>query len=613
MIDTKFKAGKYKVPVQMAYDEDYIYLKFRYNKALVNEVRMMEGRKWLGREDPPRKMWRVDNCPHNLFQIAYLEGRNPYAAYDSEIIKHEYKRPLFEHQRLGADFLLTRKRAILAAEMGCGKSLCGIEVMERSKRDDWWYVGPRSAIKAVELELLKWDCKVNPEMMTYEKLTKLVKNWEDGRPAPNIWFDESSRIKSPTAQRSQAAYLLATGAREDHDGYVILTSGSPAPKSPLDWWNQARIACPGFLKEGSYHIFRGSMAIIKQEENVYGQAYPKIVSWLDDCRKCKVCGQLEEEHLETDLDREHEYEPSVNEVERLYKRMSGLVLVQFKKDCLDLPDKIYRKIELEPSKKIKDIAKAIVAGSRTVAQSLVLLRELSDGFQYVQTKSGEEKCPICKGKGTIPNPMLDANIPEDSLPQDLILDETVLCDGCGGKGKRDTFTRTVEQIETPKDQALRDLFDEYSDVGRLVIYGGFTGSVDRCVQIAEDCGWEFIRVDGRGWHSSVEGEPLINFQEKLNEHPRMAFIGQPGAAGMGITLTASPAIVYYSNDFNAESRIQSEDRIHRAGMDNQRGATIIDILHLESDYLVLKNLQKKRELQALTMGDVTNALGLNHE
>jgi hypothetical protein len=80
-------------------------------------------------------------------------------------------------------------------------------------------------------------------------------------------------------------------------------------------------------------------------------------------------------------------------------------------------------------------------------------------------------------------------------------------------------------------------------------------------------------------------------------------VGQPGAAGMGLTLTASPSIVYWSNDFNAESRIQSEDRIHRPGMDLNRGATIYDLVHLPTDLHILSNLKKKRDLQALTMGD----------
>jgi SNF2 family DNA or RNA helicase len=106
----------------------------------------------------------------------------------------------------------------------------------------------------------------------------------------------------------------------------------------------------------------------------------------------------------------------------------------------------------------------------------------------------------------------------------------------------------------------------------------------------------------------LTGEALDIFQDKLEEFPRVCFIGQPGAAGMGLTLTASKSIVYYSNDFNAESRIQSEDRIHRLGMDVNKGATIYDLVHLPTDLLVLNNLKAKRRLQSMTMGQVSEAL-----
>jgi hypothetical protein len=57
--------------------------------------------------------------------------------------------------------------------------------------------------------------------------------------------------------------------------------------------------------------------------------------------------------------------------------------------------------------------------------------------------------------------------------------------------------------------------------------------------------------------------------------------------------------------------MQSEDRIHRPGMDVNRGATIIDIFHLPSDQKVLENLRKKRDLQAMSLGDFVE--GLNRE
>jgi len=137
-----------------------------------------------------------------------------------------------------------------------------------------------------------------------------------------------------------------------------------------------------------------------------------------------------------------------------------------------------------------------------------LLRELSDGFQYVEIDDGVELCPICNGKKL----MIDPTDP----------DSKINCDGCGGKGERKKHKRVAQQLETPKEAALRDILDEHLDVGRLVIFAGFTGSVDRCVSICQDCEWEIIRVDGRGWQSSF-ADPLETFQVDFENHPRVAF------------------------------------------------------------------------------------------
>ena len=238
-----------------------------------------------------------------------------------------------------------------------------------------------------------------------------------------------------------------------------------------------------------------------------------------------------------------------------------------------------------------NVAKTIVDSAPTTIAGLTLLRELSDGFQYRDEECGVETCPVCLGKKQLPDPL---------NPEEL-----ALCDGCGGKGTRKKYTRKTIQVACPKEDALRDLLDEYSDVGRVVIYGAFTGSIDRIISICTDLKWETIRVDGRGWESSLsDNEHLDNFQDELIAFPKLAFIAQPSSGGFGLTLTASPCIIYFSNDFNCESRLQSEDRIHRPGLDTNRGATIIDLINLPTDQLVLDNLKKKRRLQALSLNDI---------
>lgn len=620
MNEVKLKAGKYLIPATTWEEKDRIFLKFGFNRTLLEEVKAMEGPKWHGYDEKPRKLWSIKKSQRNLFQLAYLRGENPYAHYDAPLVDYKSLRPLYDHQVEMIRHCLTRHAVVLAAEMGTGKSLCAIEVIEASKSNDWIWVGPKSALRAAHEQFEHWKSAAKPTFLTYDGLVKMMNDWPAGKKAPlGVIFDESSKLKNPASQRSQAALALAQGIRQDHghSGYVIEMSGSPAPKSPADWWHQCEVACPGFLREGTFMKFKQRMAVIVNREGITGGSYPHLVTWRDSIDKCNICGEPKA-HVSHDTgaavfnETFHTYVPGVNEVANLYKRMNGLVLVKFKKDCLSLPEKVYITLRATPERSTLNAAKLIAAKSPSAVTALTSLRELSDGFQYKELESSQEACPaniIEKYDPEFP----DLALSMEAISLGRVSEREVTCPACNGSGFKKIYTRQAIQIKCPKEDLLRDILEKQEDIGRIVIYAGFTGSVDRCVSICESEKWSTIRVDGRGWAGSSDlppgDEALYRlFQKQLAEYPKVAFIGQPGAAGMGLTLTAASTIVYYSNDFNFESRIQSEDRIHRAGMDVSRGATIVDIVHLPTDQKVLDNLQKKKTLQSMSMGEITKSI-----
>jgi SNF2 family DNA or RNA helicase len=180
---------------------------------------------------------------------------------------------------------------------------------------------------------------------------------------------------------------------------------------------------------------------------------------------------------------------------------------------------------------------------------------------------------------------------------------------CGGTGEVDKMERIVKEIPCPKDAALVDLLDENEEQGRVVIFAGFTGSIDKVTHTCQKEGWDVVRVDGRGWivfaadGTLIKVDPL-EYWGDVEGHPKVAFVAHPKSGGMGLTLIEARMAIYYSNSYESESRIQSEDRIHRMGMDDNRGATIVDLVHLPTDEQVLERLKSNRRLELMTMGEL---------
>jgi len=602
--------------------------------ALKDEIKAMSGSKWHGFEDVnPRKIWSVRDCERNRFQLDYMMGKDPYAWWDRPLQKFEYDRPLREHQALMSDHGLTYHYTILGAEMGLGKTLSAIEIMERSGYSDWWWIGPKSGLAAVDREFHKWGIEgIDLKLMTFEALRSLMKNWVPGDMPPHgVVFDESSRLKNHSSQRSQAAQSLADGIREawgKQNGYVIEMSGTPSPKSPVDWWSQAEIAWPGYLREGSMKAFEYRLGIFGEIVTTQG-SHKKRVAWRDDELKCEVCGGYadEEQHnIEAYEEDYHPWQPSFNEVAFLKERLKGLVLVLHKKDCIDLPEKIYRTVTCAPTPTTERVAKALVKIAPNAITGLTWLRELSDGFQYREEIDGTDPCPVCgdsdhKGETEV---WVDPEDPDRTFEMVDMLDPEYVetlekclteCPTCEGSAEVPHRVRVVKEVPCPKDRAIIDLLDESEDQGRLVIFAGFRGSVDRLTRLCAKQKWSVIRIDGRGWKVfDMDGKPILvkkplDYWADVAGSQRVVIVAHPKSGGLGLTLTESRMAVFYSNDWDPESRSQAEDRIHRIGTSVNLGATIVDLIHLPSDARVRDVLKDNRRLELMTLGEIAESYG----
>lgn len=590
---TRFRDGGYYRPVTVTKVKDRLELQFPFSRSILADVKgSMDRPRWHGYDESPRKVWSVKDSQRTRFVMAYLAGEDPYVPYDAELTLVEPRRKLYTHQTDMYRHAVTRRQCILAGQVGVGKTLAAIESLEWAAenlglaRSDFLWVGPKSALHAVQLEFEKWNSRVRPEMVTFEGLVKLMENWPAGKPAPRFFVgDEAHKFKTWTSKRTQAAAHLANNMREEwgRGAFILLMTGTPAPKDPSDWWSLCEVACPGFLREGNVQKFKERLAWIEERESL-GQKYPFLVGWKNDSRKCAKCGRLPEEGDHDVLSGGHAHTPSANEVQALHDRLKGLVMVRLKKDCLELPELRNVLVRCEPSTDTLRVAKALVKTAPSAAQALILTRELSDGFLY-KDRQEKKPCPDC-GK---------------AAP----------CLSCRGTGYLVAEVRETVRTTTPKDAALCDLMEEYWDVGRLVVYAAFQASVDRVEELFRKAQWEVVVADGRGWRSSLPGTEtdwLLRFQS--DEDIRIAFLGHAASAGTGMTLTASPAIVFYSNSDNGDDRMQAKGRIHRPGASEERGCTIYDLVHLPSDELIVKRLDLKENLQGLTLGEIQACYGV---
>jgi SWI/SNF-related matrix-associated actin-dependent regulator 1 of chromatin subfamily A len=80
------------------------------------------------------------------------------------------------------------------------------------------------------------------------------------------------------------------------------------------------------------------------------------------------------------------------------------------------------------------------------------------------------------------------------------------------------------------------------------------------------------------------------------------FVSNTQTGGRGITLHAATNVIYYSNDFNFESRRQSEDRCHRIGQNES--VLYVDLICPNTiDTHIVKTLLHKDELAGKTLGE----------
>ena len=162
---------------------------------------------------------------------------------------------------------------------------------------------------------------------------------------------------------------------------------------------------------------------------------------------------------------------------------------------------------------------------------------------------------------------------------------------------------TVQDIPNHRVTELMEILSEVE--GKVVIWSHYQRDIETILKaIRKKYDRDDIVVDYYGKTSIEDRQNNIKkFQEDDNCR---FFVGTTQTGGYGITLTAASTMVYYSNGYDLEKRLQSEARIDRIGQ--KYPMTYIDIVTEDTiDTKVVKALRKKLNIATDIMGEELKA------
>jgi len=157
---------------------------------------------------------------------------------------------------------------------------------------------------------------------------------------------------------------------------------------------------------------------------------------------------------------------------------------------------------------------------------------------------------------------------------------------------------STQEIKNNRITELMEVLDEIE--GKAIIWGHWQKDIQNIVG-------EIEKIHGPGSVVSYYGlTPQDERQDNIRrfqDDPECRFmVGTPSTGGYGITLTAANTIIYYSNGYDLEKRLQSEDRAHRIGQ--KKNVTYIDIIAEDTvDDKIVKSLRKKINIASEVLGE----------
>jgi SNF2 family DNA or RNA helicase len=276
------------------FEDGFAAIRFPYNADLVELTRGLPGRKW----DADNKRWLVpitlgsapallNFASNNKFTMhpgvhAVIDQLTMGAEKRVELLaeKAESVTHLLPFQRVGVEYILMKRRVLLADQMGLGKTLQSIAVTQVTEALPALVVCPAFLKNTWRREILLWWPDATVELVSgrephelvdatfyvlnYDILDGRVK--QDGRLvgsfSKDTWAgvlsartntlicDESHFLTNPKSKRTRAVLTMTKRGFE----YVMLLTGTPITSRPIEFLPQLKIIDALDELGGWYHF-----------------------------------------------------------------------------------------------------------------------------------------------------------------------------------------------------------------------------------------------------------------------------------------------------------------------------------------------------------------------
>lgn len=156
--------------------------------------------------------------------------------------------------------------------------------------------------------------------------------------------------------------------------------------------------------------------------------------------------------------------------------------------------------------------------------------------------------------------------------------------------------RIVQADQNPRVRLLLEILELVRPRGKVIVWCKFTHEVD----LVCECVPGALRFDGAVSDRAREAA-LDRFKDESDRAARVLVVNLK-ALSHGRTVTVAKTVVYFSNDYSLERRLQSEDRAHRIGQTSS--VLIIDMVAEGTvDENVVDALREKYDVAAQVTGD----------